>query len=178
MFSFEAIKNSGRSNCFRLEQRSVIKSLMVKMCKPSKICIRMCNMGGELYLDQKIFTNRLNMGLPLQAWVKKQSIESKLTDSPVKKKFWSQQSIKKVMLTVFLDIKVPITNDFFEKSATVNAALHCQFLQQLVNCLTVVKGNMKTQFSIASTPRCRGRHYSFSWIAPLYPWSIPYNADF
>ena len=24
---------------------------------------------------------------------------------------------------------------------------------------------------------CRGRHYSFLWIAPLYPWYAPYNAE-
>ena len=23
-----------------------------------------------------------------------------------------------------------------------------------------------------------GGHYSFSWIALLYPWSIPYNAEY
>ena len=33
----------------------------------------------------------------------------------------------------------------------------------------VVKSNSKAPFSIATTPRCRGGHYSFPWIAPLYP---------
>ena len=28
--------------------------------------------------------------------------------------------------------------------------------------------------SVGTTPRCWGRHYSFPWIAPLYPWSEPY----
>ena len=32
-------------------------------------------------------------------------------------------------------------------------------------------------FSIATTPRCRGGHYSFPWIAPLYPWYVPYIAE-
>ncbi len=33
---------------------------------------------------------------------------------------------------------------------------------------TVVKGNQKTPFSIATTLRCRGgQHYSFLWIDPL-----------
>ena len=31
-------------------------------------------------------------------------------------------------------------------------------------------------FTLLTTPRCRGGRYSFSWIAPLYPWSVPYNA--
>ena len=34
--------------------------------------------------------------------------------------------------------------------------------------MTVVKGDQKTSFSIAITPRCMGRHYSFSWIPPHY----------
>ena len=34
---------------------------------------------------------------------------------------------------------------------------------------TVVKGDQKAPFSIATTLKCRGGHYSFPWIAPLYP---------
>ena len=30
---------------------------------------------------------------------------------------------------------------------------------------------------IATTPRCRGGRYSIPWIAPLYPWTVPYNAE-
>ena len=42
---------------------------------------------------------------------------------------------------------------------------------------TVVKGDLKTPFSIATTPRCRQGHYSFPGSTPLYPWSLPYNAE-
>ena len=42
---------------------------------------------------------------------------------------------------------------------------------------TVVDGDQKAPFSIATTSRCRGGHYSFPWIAPLYPWHVPYIAD-
>ena len=35
--------------------------------------------------------------------------------------------------------------------------------------VTVVEGNQKAPFSIATTPRCRGGRYSFLWIAPFYP---------
>ena len=38
---------------------------------------------------------------------------------------------------------------------------------------TVVEGDPKAPLSIATTPRCRGGCYSFPWIAPLYPWSVP-----
>ena len=33
----------------------------------------------------------------------------------------------------------------------------------------LVEGDPKAPFSIATSPKCRGRHNSFPWIAPLYP---------
>ena len=39
------------------------------------------------------------------------------------------------------------------------------------------RGRPEGSFSIATTSRSRGRRYSFSWIAPLYPWSVPYNTE-
>ena len=35
--------------------------------------------------------------------------------------------------------------------------------------MTVVEGDQKAPFSIATTLRCRGGRNSFPWIAPLYP---------
>ena len=35
--------------------------------------------------------------------------------------------------------------------------------------VTLVKGDPKAPFSIATTPRCRGGRYCIPWIAPLYP---------
>ena len=43
--------------------------------------------------------------------------------------------------------------------------------------VTVVEGDPKAPFSIATTPRFRGGRYSFPWIAPLYPWYVPYIAE-
>ena len=40
---------------------------------------------------------------------------------------------------------------------------------KLVKLATVVEGDLKAPFSIATIPRCRGRHNSFPWIVPLYP---------
>ena len=40
---------------------------------------------------------------------------------------------------------------------------------KVVKLATVVEGDQKAPFSIATTPRCRGDRYSFPWIAPLYP---------
>ena len=30
---------------------------------------------------------------------------------------------------------------------------------------------------VEGDPKCRGGRYSIPWIAPLYPWSLPYNVD-
>ena len=45
-----------------------------------------------------------------------------------------------------------------------------------VKLATVVKGDQKPPFPIATTPRCRGGRYSFPWIVPLYPRYVPYIA--
>ena len=42
---------------------------------------------------------------------------------------------------------------------------------------TVVEGDPKAAFSIATTPKYRGGRYSIPWTAPLYPWSLPFNAE-
>ena len=38
-----------------------------------------------------------------------------------------------------------------------------------VKLATVVEGNQKAPFSMATTVRHRGGRYSFHWMAPLYP---------
>ena len=43
------------------------------------------------------------------------------------------------------------------------------FINNQVKLVTVVEGDQKAPFSIATTLRCRGGRYSFPWIAPLYP---------
>ena len=42
---------------------------------------------------------------------------------------------------------------------------------------TVVEGDQKALFSIATIPRCKGGYYFFACIVPLYPWYVPYNAE-
>ena len=42
----------------------------------------------------------------------------------------------------------------------------------------LVEGDPKDPFSIATTPRYRGGRYSFPRIAPLYPWYVPYIAEY
>ena len=45
-----------------------------------------------------------------------------------------------------------------------------------VKLATLVEGDPKAAFSIATTQKCWGGRYSIPWIAPLYPWSVLYNA--
>ena len=46
-----------------------------------------------------------------------------------------------------------------------------------VKLATLVEGHLKAPSSSATTLRYRGGCYSIPWIAPLYPWSLPYNAE-
>ena len=46
-----------------------------------------------------------------------------------------------------------------------------------VKLTTLVKCDLKAPFSIATTLRCRGGRHFIPWIAPLYPWSVPYNPE-
>ena len=42
---------------------------------------------------------------------------------------------------------------------------------------TLVEGDLTAPFLIDTTRRCRRERYSIPWIAPPYPWSLPYNAE-
>ena len=46
-----------------------------------------------------------------------------------------------------------------------------------VKLATLVEGNQKAPFWIATSPRCKVGWYSFPWIAPLYPWYVYYIAE-
>ena len=50
-------------------------------------------------------------------------------------------------------------------------------LTEITKLATIVEGEPKATFSIPTTPRCKGGRYSIPWIAPLYPWSLPYSAE-
>ena len=40
----------------------------------------------------------------------------------------------------------------------------------------LVEGDPEAPFLVDTTPRCREGCSSIPWIAPFYPWSLPYNA--
>ena len=50
-------------------------------------------------------------------------------------------------------------------------------LSQISKLATIVEGDPKTPFSIATTPRCRRGYYTISWVASLYTCSSPYSAE-
>ena len=50
-------------------------------------------------------------------------------------------------------------------------------IHQRIKLVTLVEGDPKAPFLIATTPKCRGGRSSFLWIAPVYPWSLPYSAS-
>ena len=56
----------------------------------------------------------------------------------------------------------------------LNGFKYCYIKVKLV---TLVDGKPRALFSKASTPKCGGGCNFFSWIAPLYPWCLPYNAE-
>ena len=48
---------------------------------------------------------------------------------------------------------------------------------KFVKLPTIVEGDSKAPFSIATTPRCREGRYFFTMIDPFYSCSVPYNAE-
>ena len=60
---------------------------------------------------------------------KRQSMKWKHTDSPAKKKFQAQQSVEKLMLTIFWNMKRPITTELLEKIPTISSASYSKWLR-------------------------------------------------
>ena len=85
-----------------------------------------------------------------------------------------QQDFKMVKLVVVI-IKLLLWETIGKQ---ILAKTKCIQFAQKVKLVTIVKGNLKAPFSIATTPMCRERHNSFPRIAPLYPWYIPYSAEY
>ena len=69
----------------------------------------MCDAYVEAYFSEKFLQMNYTWVYHYEPESKRQSMEWKYTNFPVKKKFWTQQSLKKV-------IQEPITIDFLEKN--------------------------------------------------------------
>ena len=100
-------------------------------------CMRRLRLEGDAFLSRIVTTD--------ETWVyhyepesKRQSMEWKHTASPVKKKFKSQRTTRKVMLTVFWDRQGPITLDFKSQGNNVNSQNYCELL-------AVVKQDIKNK---------------------------------
>ena len=65
----------------------------------------------------------------------------------------------------------------FKSCQVLIVKLNIRVSKKYVMFATIVKGDPKAPFSIATTPKCRGGRYSIPWIAPLYPWNLLYNDE-
>ena len=68
-------------------------------------------------------------------------------------------------------------SDSSERSSTNYGVKNSQGLTKSKYLATLDEDNPKAPFSIATTQRCRRGRDSIPWIAPLYPGSVPYNAE-
>jgi len=82
---------------------------------------------GDTFLE-RIVTGDETWVHHFEAESKRQSMEWKHPGSPRTKKFKTQSSAGKVMLTVFWDSKGPIMEDYLEKGRTINSERYCQML--------------------------------------------------
>ena len=64
-----------------------------------------------------------------------------------------------------------------EKVKVEKQSIKEEWISTLSRLATLGEGDSKVPFSIAVTPRYSRGCYYFLWIAPLYPWSVPYNAE-
>ena len=101
----------------KFEQRSVIKFCWLSDANHMKFTV-MCMEKHLLILKKSLC--ELNMGLPSQSKTKRQSKKWKYCQV-IKKVRGPSSWGKKVILTVLCDMKGPMTNNFFEKGATVNS---------------------------------------------------------
>ena len=75
--------------------------------------------------------------------------------------FWEVIIFSGMLMSFFL-----ISGEYHLPNVKVKTRMHCIQLSKLA---TIVEGDLRAPFTIATTPRCRGGRYSFPWIAPLYP---------
>ena len=134
----------------------------------------MSDVNGERCFSLKNAYRSVKCVFAMKSLSKTQSMEWNHTNSPVKKVSGATLSKEGHAVTMFGNMKGPITVGFLEKWATVKC-----FLLPTPNASKSKISNLswewpKAPFSIATTPRCRGECYTSHWIAPLYPWYVPF----
>lgn len=111
---------------------------------------------------------------------KRQSLEWKHAKSPTRKKFKASRSVKKVMLTIFWDMKGPILTSF--QSDSVNSSTYCDVLDQLRTKIRFKRRGMLSKGVILqhdnATPHTaritKEKITSFNWETLRHP---PYSPD-
>ena len=108
----------------------------------------------EVCFRQKLFTNGLNMGLLLWARVKKIVYGVKTHWLSGKEKVPGIVVSKEGhAVTIFWDMKEPITIDFLENDASINSACYCQLFWQnspyLLNspCISIIVKSLSFRWS-------------------------------
>ena len=122
--SLEAIQNGSKSVSTRLEQRSVIKSLVADKCKPYDIFRRMSDMYREVCFSQKKLYLWARYGFATMS-LSRDSLWSGNTNFPAKKKLCAAVS-KGGLADSLLGHEKSIIIDFLEKGSTVNSTIYYQ----------------------------------------------------
>ena len=60
----------------------------------------------------------------------------------------------------------------FVDNTQLNSFTYFNLIQIILFTINHLLSHLKAPFSITTTPRCWGGWYSFSWIAPIYLWSV------
>ena len=84
-----------------------------------------------------------------------------------------------LLLSLFLSVNVSVYHSlpYFLSSFLYLSVCQSIYIVSKVKLVTVVEGEQKAPFLIATTLRCRGGRYSFPRISPLYPYYVPYIAE-
>jgi len=86
-----------------------------------------CDKEGDAFLD-RIITGDETCVHHFEPECKRQSMEWKHPQSPIRKKFKSQPSAGKLKLTVFWDSQGPILEHFQERGSIINSACYSEML--------------------------------------------------
>ena len=125
---------------------------------------RLCNSAVMIPMWQILF------------WTPNTDVNHKMKSASITTSMWIQ-SMKEGLYKQ----QIPSLNHFdwcrfYDYSNADSCLLLTKVSKKNVKLPTLVEGDLKVPFSVATTPKCKGGCYSIPWIAPLYPWSLPYNA--
>ena len=100
------------------------KQMSLDICQQNMDCY---DKEGDAFLD-RIITGDETWVHHYEPECKRQSMEWKHSQSPTRKKFRSQPSAGKLMLTVFWDSQGPILEHYQERGSTINSARYGEML--------------------------------------------------